>query len=228
MGYEHFNRIRRNENRLVTSGTDGDDLFEIDLSLPGQIVLNGTTISYDRMIDVDINRIQLESQGGQDQVVIKTGSDSTRYHVNGTRLVDRITRQEVYFGDIPMVEVSAVLPESQVVLVDSVGDDILVSYPQFSALMTAEREIVVSDFERVTANSNSGFDQAFVFDSIGVDEIFTDMNSVEIAVGESSRTFSGYSEFELDSTSGLDEFVVQACPARTRWRRKSKASSTPF
>ena len=36
------------------------------------------------------------------------------------------------------------------------------------------------------------------------------MNSVEIAVGESSRSFSGYSEFELDSTSGLDEFVVRA------------------
>ena len=198
------------DQALTLHGTDGDDLFEIDLSLPGQIVLNGTTIAYDRMIDVDINRIQLESQGGQDRVVIKTGSNSTSYHVNGTRLVDRITRQEVHFGDIPMVEVSAVIPESQVVLVDSVGDDILVSYPQFSALMTAEREIVVSDFEHVTANSNSGFDQAFVFDSIGVDEIFTDMNSVEIAVGESSRSFSGYSEFELDSTSGLDEFVVRA------------------
>ena len=90
------------------------------------------------------------------------------------------------------------------------GDDILVSHPQFSVLMTAEREIIVNDFERVTANSISGFDQAFVFDSIGVDEIFTDMNSVEIAVGESSRSFSGYSEFELDSTSGLDELVVQA------------------
>ena len=185
------------------------DRFEIDLSLPGRIVLNGTPVSYDKIIDVDTNRIQLESQGGQDRVVIKTGSDSTSYHVNGTRLVDRITRQEIHFGDIPTVEVFAAIPESRVVLVDTGGDDVLVSFPQISVLTTADREISLSDFDHVVANSNSGFDQAFVFDSTGVDQISTDLDVVEISDGESTRIFDGYSEFELDSTSGLDELVLQ-------------------
>ena len=74
------------DQALTLHGTDGDDLFEIDLSLPGRIVLNGTPISYDKIIDIDTNRIQLESQGGQDRVVIKTGTDSTSYHVNGCLL----------------------------------------------------------------------------------------------------------------------------------------------
>ena len=197
------------DQSLTLHGTDGDDLFEIDLSVPGRVVLNGITISYESIVGINTSRIQLASQGGQDRVVIKTNSDSTEYHVNGTRLIDRTTRQEIQFGDIATVAVNAVNPESRVIMVDTAGDDVLASFPQISVFTTADREISLSDFETVIANSNLGFDQAFVFDSVGVDQISTDLNEVEISDGESTRSFGGYSEFEFDSTSGLDQLVLQ-------------------
>ena len=196
------------DQSLTLHGTDGDDLFEIDLSQAGRIVLNGTPTSLDS-IGLTTSRIQLASQGGEDRVVIKTSSDSTNYLVSETRLLDRTTRQEILFGDIPNVEIFAAIPESRMLLLDTAGDDVLESFPKTTVLTTANREISVNDIDDINAFSNSGSDQAFVFDSVGVDEIFTDLKSVQVSDGESNRRFSGFAEFEFDSTSGLDELGLR-------------------
>ncbi len=203
---------------LTLHGTDGDDLFEIDLDRPGQIVLNGTTISYENIVGVTTNIIQLQSNGGNDRIVIKTSSKTTDYLVRDKLLLNRNTRQRIFFGDVPMVEVNAGVPKSRMLLDSPVGDDVLTSFPEFSVLTTTNREITVNNFDRVIARSNSGFDQAFVFDSVGVERILTNLDVVEIFAEESSRRFQGFSEFEFNSTSGSDQLILRADESRENFR----------
>ena len=192
---------------LTLHGTEDDDVFELDLSIPGQVVHNGKKIFLD--FDITPNRILFESHGGDDRLVIKTRDSAKSYMVNGIRLYDRATHDEIRFGDIANIEIYSAHPDDRVIFLDTAGDDVMETFPDLSIFTTPQQTISVHEFEEITAFSSRGSDELLVFDSAEADVIWTNLNVFRIDDGENFRRFTGFDTVEMASAAGADTLTLR-------------------
>ena len=207
-GTAQFNATASPFNESLTlHGTEDDDVFELDLSIPGQVVFNGKQISLD--FDITPNRILFESHGGDDRLVITTRENAKSYMVNGIRVFDRATEDEIRFGDIANIEIHSANPDDRIIFLDTAGDDVLETFPDVSIFTTDLQKISVHEFEEITAFSSRGSDQLLMFDSPEADVIWTNLNVVRIDDGQNFRRFTGFDTVEMASSAGADVVTLR-------------------
>ena len=187
---------------LTIHGTQEDDVFRYDMSQLDVIELNGEAIQLGEIPDFD--QLLIDGQGGTDQLVVIARPESNRFLVNEDRLLDRTDGETVWFGDLETVTINATAEASTITIFDTAGDDVFNSFPEFSALVSEQRELIADGFESVIAISRFGDDVANMQDSLEDDLILANSNRVQVRLENRFQHASGFQAFNVSSLEGLD------------------------
>lgn len=190
------------DQSLTIHGTELDDIFRYDMSQPDVIEHNGEVIALSEIPDFD--QLLIDGQGGTDQLEVVARPESNRFLVDENRLLDRTDGETVSFGDLETVTINATAEASTITIFDTAGDDVFNSFPEFSALVSEQRELIADGFESVIAISRFGDDVANMQDSLEDDLILANSNRVQVRLENRFQHASGFQAFNVSSLEGLD------------------------
>jgi len=192
---------------LTVHGGEGDDDFRYTMSQPDVLEMNGERIALGEIPGFD--RLRIDGQGGTDQLVVNAKPDSDSFLINEDRLLDRNNGDNVWFGDLETVIVNAFAEDSTITIQDTPGDEVFDSFTDFSVFTSDQRELLTVGFDSVIAISRSGNDVANMHDSPEDDLIVATSKLVQVRLGDSRRHATGFQEFNVSSSGGLDQLQFQ-------------------
>lgn len=201
------NLVTSNEdNVLLIYGTEGDDLFEYDFENPFQVFINGTGV----MVDQNFGSVQFVGLGGADHFDIKSKTTKQNFYTTSSSITPSGSSNRIRYSQIETVSFISQNEESTTTFVDSPADDLLVSYPESTLLITPSHSVSVEGFETVRCISNTGSDLATVYDSPSSDSIQYQPSEIvdpTVTIDDEDskrRWFRGFSETIVISELGVD------------------------
>ena len=193
-------------NSMTIYGTAGDDVFEFDLDDPSKVVINNVAFS----LPADATNVRFEGLDGTDHLEVKTKNSDGRVRISDSELDWVGDSFTVSYTGIETADVLAQSPSSIATIFDSVGDDTFESYLDASTLTTSAISVTAKNFLKAFAFSRAGGnDTAKLFDSAGVDIVYSNLNYVSIRLGSPMRTANirraqDFNKTEVFSSSGND------------------------
>ena len=188
---------------LTIYGTDGDDVFEYDLSDVSKVFVNGQPMSLS--LPVDLTKVCFEGLGGTDHLEVKTKVANGRARISDRELTWLNDGFKVGYTGIETADLVAQTDGSTAIFFDSAGDDTFESYTDSSTLTTSQISITANGFLQINAWSRAGGnDTATLFDSVDVDSVYSNMRSVTIKQNRGFRRAIQFAQTEVLSLSGND------------------------
>ena len=201
------------QNSLTVYGTEADDDFELDFSSPGVFKLNGSR----QFVSIwdSVSNLRFEGLGGNDLLTIHNEAVETRYQIYPDRTRNRDTQFEFGYSNIEDIQFFSAHADDYAHFYDSRDDDHFLSHPEYSRMTTESGiKLTVSNYSLVVARAGGGDDTAEIYDSVGVDFAYTNVDYMRIYDGTSTRRADNFDTNHLFSTNANDRIVYDV-PANT-------------
>ncbi len=194
------------DGSLSIYGTSGDDLFEFDLETTDRVDINGQTVMFS--LPTPLSTVNFVGLGGDDRLETLSESKNQHFRIREDFMAVVGDGFRVQYDQIEEAYFYARQLGSTVTFVDSAGDDTLSSTHEESTLETPNVKLIADNFRFLYCTSTAGNDTAWLYDTAGVDRLYTDLDVVSLRWGARNRRVWDFAVTNIVSTEASDIATV--------------------
>lgn len=203
------------DGSVVIYGTPDDDVFKFNFANPSAIEINGVVSNIPGLDDQP--NITVVGNDGNDSMEVFGGGGQKRYLLTLRRLAVIGQRTQIFFPQMEDFKCFPGTTEDQIIIGDSVVDDVFFSSPYQTQWVFGERSLLAEGFRNLICRARRGNDQITIFDSEGNDRVRSNFdNYVAVNSGGTVRQFRDFETNEFVASEGQDSLtgVLSSTPTQ--------------